>query len=207
MLITSNSINMITHNKYVLASSSESRKKILNNCGFTFTQAKPLCDEETIKKKTKHPINPKQLAKKLSLEKAKSISLTKKHFNDYVIGCDTLIYFNNKIYDKAKSLDEARIKIKKLSGKNHQIISGLTVCKNGKKKWQCCVTTKVKIRKLTYSQIDRYLKLTGKQILNSVGCYQLEALGPTIIEDIKGDFFNVLGLPLFKLLNYLSNKK
>ena len=56
-------------------------------------------------------------------------------------------------------------------------------------------------------QINKYLKITGKQILNSVGCYQIESLGPIIIEDIKGDFFNVMGLPLFKLLKYVSKNK
>ena len=46
----------------------------------------------------------------------------------------------------------------------------------------------------------------GRDILNSVGCYQIELLGPNIIEDIKGDYFNVLGLPLFKLLKYVNQK-
>ena len=68
-------------------------------------------------------------------------------------------------------------------------------------------TTVVEIRKLR-KQIEGYLKKSGKQILQSVGCYQLEALGPQIIKDIKGDFFNVMGLPLFKLLNtFLMNNE
>ena len=100
-----------------------------------------------------------------------------------------------------------RSKIIKLSGKTHKIVSGLTICKKGKKVWQTSETTSVKIRKLKPSQIEKYLKKTGKQILNSVGCYQIEALGPNVIENIKGDYFNVLGLPLFKLLNYISKIK
>ena len=65
----------------------------------------------------------------------------------------------------------------------------------------------VEIRKLTTKQIEGYLKKSGKQILQSVGCYQLEALGPQIIKDIKGDFFNVMGLPLFKLLKFVFNEQ
>ena len=48
---------------------------------------------------------------------------------------------------------------------------------------------------------------TNEQILNSAGCYQIEALGPNIIENIKGDFFNVMGFPLFPFLFFLKNYK
>ena len=90
------------------------------------------------------------------------------------------------------------------SGKTHKIISGLTVCRRGKKIWQCSETTLVKIRRLKKAQINSYLKKTGKQILGSVGCYQIESLGPNIIENIKGDYFNVLGFPLFRFLKQIS---
>jgi len=197
---------MITHNKLILASTSRSRYKILKNCGLSFKQVKPLCDEEKIKIQIRR-MKPAEVAKRLSLEKAKSISKTKKYFNKTVIGCDTLIHLNNRIFDKAKNLNEARQKLLALSGKYHNIVSGLTICTGGVKTWQCSVTSAVKIRKINSNQINKYLKNTGKQILNSVGCYQLESLGPHIIEDIKGDHFNVLGIPLFKLLKYLSANK
>ena len=199
---------MITNNKYILASSSKSRYEILKKVGLKFKQANPLCNEEKIKKEIYKKITkPSNIAKKLSYEKAKSISKEKEYSNKYVIGCDTLIYINKKIFDKAKNIKEAKTKLKKLSGKRHKIISGVTICKNGKKIWQCSTTTDVVIRKLTQTQITKYLKLTGNQVLNSVGCYQIESHGPNIIENIKGDFFNVMGLPLFKLLKYLSINK
>ena len=204
MLISVNIINMVTNTKYILASSSKSRYKILKNSGFVFKKIRPMCDEEEIKKEIKKKQSPINIAKALSFEKAKSVSQKKRYFDDFVIGCDTLIYLDNKIFDKAKTINDARVKIKKLSGKTHKIISGLTICNKGKKIWQCSETTQVKIRNLNMSQIDKYLKKTGAQILESVGCYQLESLGPKIIEDIKGDFFNVMGLPLFKLLKYTS---
>ena len=198
---------MLTNNTYILASSSKSRKLILQNCGLKFKQVRPLCNEELIKKSIKGKLKPTNIAKTLSYEKAKSISIKKNYFKHYVIGCDTLIYLDNKVFDKAKNMYEAQSKIIKLSGKTHKIVSGLTICKNGKKVWQTSETTSVKIRQLKPLQIEKYLKKTGKQILNSVGCYQIEALGPNVIENIKGDYFNVLGLPLFKLLNYISKIK
>ncbi len=198
---------MITHRKYILASASKSRLKILNNCGFNFLQVRPTCNEEQIKKNINKKTKPVNIAKTLSFEKARSISKTKKFFNDFVIGCDTLIYLDKKIFDKAKNTKEAEMKLKKLSGKTHKIVSGITICRQGKKIWQSSETTLVKIRKLKDAEIKKYLKKTGAQILNSVGCYQLEALGPNIIEGIRGDFFNVMGLPLFKLLKYISKRR
>ena len=53
-------------------------------------------------------------------------------------------------------------------------------------------------------QINQYLKYAGKDILSSVGCYQAEKLGPQIIKSIRGDFFNVLGFPLFPFLSFLK---
>ena len=162
---------MITHNKFILASSSNSRFKILKNAGLNFTTAKPTCNEEKIKRKLKRKkYNPSLIAKKLSYEKAKSVSLHKKNKARIVFGCDTLIYLNNRIFDKAKNLKEAKKKILKLSGKKHKIVSGLTAFRSGKKIWQCSDTTEVEIRTLTSQQVDVYLKKTGKQILGSVGC-------------------------------------
>ena len=207
MFITIIFINMLMHQKFILASSSSSRYKILKSAGLNFTQKKPSCNEEDIKKNVDRKIKPELFAKKLSYEKARSISKKKKYANKIVLGCDTVIYHNGKILDKVNSIEMAKKKIKSLSGKTHIIVSGLTVCINGSKVWESHERTHVKIRKLNNSEIKTYLEKTGKQILSSVGCYQIESLGPNIIENIKGDYFNVMGLPLFNLLNYLYSKK
>ena len=195
------------HTKFILASSSSSRYKILKDAGFSFIKISPETDEEKIKKKIRKNKKPSFIAKKLSYEKAKSVSFKKKYFNHTVIGCDTLIYIGDKIFDKAKNISEAKKKLTNLSGKIHNIVSGVTIFRQGKKIYQFSETSQVKIRKLNKNKIDNYLIKTGEQILSSVGCYQVEALGPVIIEDIKGDFFNVMGLPLFKLLKYVSKNK
>ena len=207
MFITIIFINKLMHQKFILASSSKSRYKILKNAGLNFTQKKPNCNEEDIKKTINRKTKPEIFAKKLSYEKARSVSIKKFYSNKIVLGCDTVIYHNGKILDKVNSIDKAKKKIKSLSGKEHLIVSGLTICLNGSKIWENYEKTHVKIRKLNNSEIKIYLKKTGKQILSSVGCYQIESLGPNIIEGIKGDYFNVMGLPLFNLLDYLYSKK
>ena len=195
---------MFTNKEFILASSSRSRFQILKNSGFIFKQVKPLCDEEFLKDKISiKNKTPQNISKILSYEKSKSISKTKEHSNKLVIGCDTIVFMKKKIFNKAKNIKEAHKKILQLSGREHKIVSGITICTNGKKIWQSQEVTRVKIRKLSKKEIDNYLKSAGKQILQSAGCYQIEALGPKIIEDINGDFFNVMGLPLFKLLNFV----
>ena len=207
MLLTIIFINTLMHQNFILASSSKSRYKILKSAGLNFTQKKPNCNEEDIKQTISRNTKPEIFAKKLSYEKARSVSIKKLYANKIVLGCDTVIYHNGKILDKVNSIEKAQKKIKSLSGKTHLIVSGLTICLNGSKVWENYEKTYVKIRKLNNSEIKTYLKKTGKQILSSVGCYQIESLGPNIIESIKGDYFNVMGLPLFNLLDYLYSKK
>ena len=120
--------------------------------------------------------------------------------NKIVVGSDTVIFINKKILNKAKNLGEAKNKIRLMAGKKHSIYSSASVFYNKKEVWNKTQKTTVKIRKLTEKEINTYLTITGKKILSSVGCYQIEAGGANIIENIRGDYFNVMGFPLFPFL-------
>ena len=199
-------IHMLLNIKFVLASNSSSRKTLLKNAGLSFFIEKPLCDEDYIKSKLlKKNINKKKLPKLLA--KAKALSISKKNTKHLVVGSDTIILFNNKIINKARTIEEAKKKLQKLSGKKHQIISGASVCLNNKQIWSYQQTSTIQMNTLNQTQINTYLKKTGKNILSSVGCYQVEKLGPQIIKSINGDFFNVLGFPLFPFLTFLSKRQ
>ena len=195
---------MLINTQFILASSSKSRFKTLKNLNLNFSTMKPLCNEEEIKKSLKKTKS-FQIAKHLAKAKAQSIS--QKYSKEMVVGCDTVLVFQNEIINKAKNLNEAFMKIKKLSGKKHKIISAVSVCKNNKQIWSYHQTSIVSLRQLNKNNIEDYLKKTGKQILSSVGCYQVELLGPTIIENIKGDLFNVMGFPLFPFLKFMQSKR
>ena len=198
-------IHTLLNTKFILASNSASRKFLLKNAGLSFFIKKPLCDEDYIKSKLlKKNIHKKELPKLLA--KAKALSISKKNTKHLVVGSDTIILFNNKIINKATTIEEAKKKLQKLSGKKHQIISGASVCLNNKQIWSYQQTSTIQMNTLNQKQIDTYLKKTGKNILSSVGCYQVEKLGPQIIKSINGDFFNVLGFPLFPFLTFLSKR-
>ena len=190
---------------FLLASKSSSRYRLLKNAGLVFQTAIPNCDEDRIKEQLlKSKISIKNLAKHLAREKAMSVS---NKTNNLVVGSDTIIIFQNTLINKVKSLSEAKRKLKKLSGKKHKIISAVSVCHKEKQIWCSQQESTITLRKLSTDQIDCYLKKTGKEILSSVGCYQAEKLGPQIIKSIKGDFFNVLGFPLFPFLSFLYNRE
>ena len=196
---------MLLDKRFILASNSASRKMLLRNAGLSFLTKKPLCDEEFVKKYLlKKNINKKNLAKLLA--KAKALSVSKKYTKRLVVGSDTIILLNNKIINKVKTIEEAKKKLLKLSGKKHQIISGVSICFNNKQIWSYQQTSTIHMNTLNHKQINIYLKKTGIDILSSVGCYQVEKLGPQIIKSIKGDFFNVLGFPLFPFLTFLSKR-
>ena len=199
-------IHMLLNKKFILASNSSSRKRLLKNAGLVFLIKKPVCDEEYIKNQLfKKNINKKNFPKLLA--QAKALSVSKKKTKQLVVGSDTIILYKNRIINKAKTIEEAKKKLQKLSGKKHQIISGASVCLNNKQIWSYQQTSTIHMNTLNQKQINIYLKKTGKDVLSSVGCYQVEKLGPQIIKSIKGDFFNVLGFPLFPFLTFLSTIK
>ena len=196
-------VHIMLRKKFLLASNSASRYNLLKGAGLNFHKTKPRCDEEQIKTKLlKLKIKKKNLPKYLAKEKALSVS--EKNTNELVVGSDTVIIFKNEIINKASNLKDAKKKLQKLSGKKHQIISAVSVCYKNREVWSAQQQSTVMLRELNSKKIDEYLKKTGKQILSSVGCYQLERLGPQIIKSIKGDHFNVLGFPLFEFMSFLS---
>jgi len=194
---------MIFNTDFVLASTSKSRYFILKNTGLSFSKHAPLCDESKLKKKL---LTKKTPPKKIPLELArlKALSVSKKIKNKKIVGSDTVIFINKKILNKAKNLKEAKKKIKLMAGKKHTIYSSASVFYNKKEIWNKTQKTTVKIRNLTDKEINIYLSNTGNKILSSVGCYQIEMGGANIIEHIKGDYFNVMGFPLFPFLNFLK---
>ena len=206
VLITLIFINMLFNNSFILASSSKSRYKILKRNNLFFSKIPPQCNENLLKKnliKKKFPT--KKICLELARLKSKSISKIKK--NRLVVGSDTVIDFNGKLFNKAKNIRDAKNKITLLSGKKHFIYSGVSVFYNNKEVWNTVQKSSVKIRKLSEEDIKLYLTKVRKDILSAVGCYQIEIMGPNIIEEIKGDFYNVMGFPLFPFLSFLKKYK
>lgn len=182
--------------KIILASSSPSRRKILKNAGIDFLAKKPLITESREKKKYKGP--QKRLALYLAEKKALSIKSQK---DTIVIGADQVLFFQGKIFDKPRSINEAKKHLSLLSGRTHSLVCGTVITKNDRIVWKHTEECKMMMHKLEKNYLDQYLKLTGKKVLRSVGAYTIEGYGTRLFRKVDGDFFSIVGLPLIPLLN------
>lgn len=184
----------------VLASASSARQKLLQAAGISFvTQVSSL--DETKAKTTIQHLDTKSQCLRLAQLKAEAVSALRPQ--DHVIGADQILEFQGKIFDKATTLTQAYQQLLKLQGHTHQLHSAVVTIANGKTAFTTLQTATLKMRPLEPEEITSYLAKTGPQILDSVGCYQIEALGIQLFEHIAGDYFTILGLPLLPLLRHL----
>jgi len=185
----------------ILASSSEARRKMLNDTGLIFKQYKSDIDEKAIKKNYKD-INLDHLAKKLAESKALYVSNLKR--KAYVIGADQICVKQSKVYSKPEFKKKAIEQLLELNGKTHKQISAVSVSYNNKIIWSHVEEVKIKMRKLSSQVLKNYVDLDLP--LKSCGAYKFEANGKYLFSKIEGNTSTIIGLPLFPLLNFLYKK-
>lgn len=188
----------------ILASKSEHRKLLMQNAGLSFDTASADIDERIIESAVqKTGVTPQELA--LILANAKALDISQKNTNQYVIGSDQTLSFEDEVLHKAADMEEARRRLLQLSGKTHQLNSAVVIVKGGQTLWQHVSTAELTMRDLSPEYIGRHLAQAGNDILTSVGAYQLEKEGVQLFEKIEGDFFTIIGLPMLPLLQELRN--
>lgn len=182
--------------KIILASSSPRRKKLLEQLGLQF-EIKTSNFEER-----KEPnLDPYVLVKKQSRGKAKDVA--SQYQNALIIAADTMVYCNGKCIGKPITEKNARSALKLLSGKKHSVITGFTIIDTlTNKTITKSVETIIFFKKLTLKEINDYIK-TGEP-LDKAGAYGIQEKGAIFVEKIKGDYFNVVGLPIFTLVSELK---
>lgn len=185
----------MTQPMLVLASTSKIRHTILKNAGLNHRVIQPTLDEFAVKRANKNS-DAKSLAITLATLKALSIS----HQSDFILGADQILEYNGELYDKPNSLGEAEQHLSILQGKTHYLHSALAITQYGKKLWEIVETASLTMRPLSAASIKSYVAQTDDRILQCVGAYQLEGRGVQLFQEIKGDYFTILGLPLLPLL-------
>lgn len=177
----------------ILASQSPRRKELLNLLISDF-KVIPSTVEETVPKYLKASKIPEYLSK------IKALDIAKQHQNDTVIGADTCVILGNKILGKPRDRQDAFNMLFALSGKKHKVITGCTVIKNGNIKSFSSVSV-VKFTKLTNAEIEAYLDTS--EPYDKAGSYGIQGTAGAFVEWIKGDYFNIVGLPIVQLKKYL----
>lgn len=175
----------------VLASASPRRSELLQMLGVRDFLICPAKGEE----KAEEGKSPVDIVCSLSAAKAEEVRANFGE-DDIVIAADTIVWCADRVFGKPKSEDEAKRMLKELSGKSHEVYTGITLIK-GEKIVSEAECTKVHFRQLEDEEIEAYVK--SGEPMDKAGAYGIQGKASLFAECIEGDFFNVMGLPLCKL--------
>lgn len=181
----------------VLASASPFRKALLENAGVNFTIEPAQTDERAVEEAL-GDLTPDEVA--LILAEAKAQDVSSRNPGAIVIGSDQTLSLDGELFHKAVTMDEARRRLLQLSGRTHELNSGVVLTIDGETIWQHLSVTRLTMRQLDPGFVGRHLSSVGDKVLSSVGVYQLEGEGIQLFERIEGDYFSIIGLPLLPLL-------
>lgn len=191
--------------KLILASASASRRKLLKNAGVDFQTISSGLDEAVIKETFLAEGLPEDLP--TILANAKALTVSQNHRDAFVIGSDQVLIFEQKVFDKPASQDDARDQLLKLRGKTHRLETAVCVCKNNDILWNHSQTNYLEMREFSLGFLGQYLADQKDNLLTSVGGYKIEGFALQMFNKIEGDYFSILGLPMLPLLEFLRQQK
>jgi len=182
--------------RFILASKSPRRYELLKQVGLDFDVIPSGIEEDYIKGESprKHV---------LRLAEAKALDVGNQYPDRWVIAADTIVYVDHSVLGKPKDREEAKKMLRRLSGREHRVLTGFSVhnLEEGKGDRET-VQTAVKVKRLTQPEMDWYMK-TGEPF-DKAGGYAIQGIGSFMIESIKGSYTNVVGLPICELIQMLS---
>lgn len=183
----------------ILASRSASRRAVLSAAQIPH-EALPADIDERAAEQNAESAQPDAVARHLAQAKARAIAA--QHPGRIVLGADQTLALGTKRFSKPRDRTAAADQLAQLSGRAHQLHSGLAVIRDGNTLWSSVETATLTMRALSPAFIESYLDAAGEAVSASVGGYQLEALGIHLFERIEGDHFTILGLPMIPLLQF-----
>ena len=178
----------------ILASASPRRQELLKMIFTDFTVL-PADIDETVEEGVDLLLHPEYLAVK------KAGHIHREYYNDLVIGSDTGVFVDGEMLGKPQDFDDAVNMLKRLSGRTHKVITGCAVFYKDKMV-SFSQTTLVVFYPLSDKEIEDYVK-TGEP-MDKAGAYGIQGLGAMLVKGIKGDFYNVIGLPVAQLKRELE---
>lgn len=181
--------------KIILASSSPRRLELLKKAIKLFDVIPSGFNEQSLKEK-----DPVKFAVKAAVGKAKDVG--SRNPTSKVIGADTIVVLNGRIFGKPKDPGDAKRMLKAFSGKTHQVITGMAVYKKDPENLITAhESTDVTFKELSEEEIDNYIN--EDKVYDKAGSYAIQEIGDKFIKEIKGDYDNVVGLPISRLKEML----
>jgi len=189
------SISWNSDKPLILASGSPRRRELMQEAGYSFrTVPSPVLEGFP------EGMDPQKIVVALALRKAKSIS--RKNPKAVVVGADTLVWVDGRPLGKPKNFDHAKIMLKILSGRWQQVYTGVAVIWNGGAREKAGYSiSHVKLKNLSEEEI----KQAAKKHLDKAGAYAVQDKKDPFVEKIKGDYDNVVGLPMTLLDRLLKS--
>lgn len=180
--------------KIILASSSPRRRELMNLAELKYDICIRNVDE-TIPE----GIAPEEAAEITARKKA--IAVAEINNDAIVVGADTIVVYNGKIMGKPADKEDAKSMLRMLSGKEHEVITGVCLVLNKKCNMFHCVS-KVKFHNLTEEEINHYVACG--EPMDKAGAYGIQGKGCVLVEKIEGDYFNIVGLPVSRLVREIK---
>lgn len=179
----------------VLASGSPRRRELLGQMGIEDFEVLPAQGEET----APEGLAPDALVARLALQKAREVAALRPEAT--VIGADTVVALDGRVLGKPSDEEEAREMLSALSGRCHQVYTGMAVLSGGQA-FTHVECTQVEFRPLTEEEIAAYVA-TGES-MDKAGAYGIQGRACVFIRGIQGDYYNVVGLPVCALHELLA---
>lgn len=190
--------------RIILASGSAIRRKLMIDAGLDFEVITKPVDEAVIKDSMlSESVRLRDIAD--ALAEAKSLRVSRIE-DGLVIGADQIMVMDNQLFDKPKTIDEARERLKLMRGKTHYLMGAVVISENGKPVWRHMAKTKLTMRAFSDTFLENYLEKEGELVTRSVGAYRFEGLGAQLFSHVEGDFFSILGLSLLPVMDYLRTR-
>ena len=192
----------MTH-KLILASRSPIRAKLLQRSGIEFESVSALVDEEMMKAAMLAEQAPhRDIADKLA--EIKALKVSQKHLGRFVLGCDQILSFDGKVFSKPKDQSDLRKQLSVLKSGTHELLSAAVICQDAKPIWRFIGKARLTMRDFSETFLDNYIEQNWKLVENCVGGYQIEGEGIRLFQQLDGDYFSVLGMPLLEIMNFLT---
>jgi septum formation protein len=189
--------------RLILASGSAVRARLLMGAGLAFDVMPSSVDEDEIKHAHRGAaVEPLAMI----LARAKAAEVAARHPDALTIGADQILDCDGRRFDKPKDRAEAAAHLRAFRGRPHRLITACTIHRGRDEVWHHTAIPRLTMWDFDDAFIDDYLARSGDGVLTSVGAYQLEALGAHLFENIEGDYFSILGLPLLPLLSFLRTQ-
>jgi len=191
----------------ILASASQIRLMVLKNAGVSCDVRPADIDETGIKQAMKRDRDFSNTDLAALLARSKAISISQSYPAKIVIGADQILECETKSFDKPENPSQARDHLLELRGKTHSLISAVCCALDGEIIWSLEDEALLTMRDFSNEFLGTYLASMGDDVMHSVGGYKIEGLGLQLFEEIKGDYFTILGLPLLPLLAFLRSRE